>query len=537
MRTFCQASRSEQRAERGHFGILLAVLLGFAFFQSTAQVTSYDKYIFVSGQITDAESGAPIPDHEIFIFSDSTANNGFSYYALTKTDVNGFYWDTVETNLGDGILNLSIYDFEDNLISIDRYFRFVWETEYQMFVDFSIFDPYNTSEFQANFGTEPDTLVNDPLKVIFRDKSMGETVKAWRWDFGDGSTSQIQDPEHLYASPGNYLVTLSICSHPSFNEFYEISTITKQVQVGLAEFYHMGGHVFAQYFPIDLGLAYLYAFDQDDNLIPIDTTEIDTLGYYWFYQVPEGKYITKARLQGGSSAYGSFVPTYYGNVINWQQASLINLDNNNFELNVTLIPSMGINSGNGKILGQISYDTLRSGSTYTPAGDIEIVLLDDRGKYLTCGLSDIEGYFMFANIAFGTYQLFPDVAGTPTTPIFVTITEEEPTVSDLSLVIHTGEVTFSIDENTSLFIEKDLRIYPNPARDEARLAIDMKKASAIQLRISDQAGRTIYLDNISLQAGPNQLLLDTRNFPAGYYLVTLVPEDRVPVSGKLLKFN
>ena len=82
-----------------------------------------------------------------------------------------------------------------------------------------------------------------------------------------------------------------------------------------------------------------------------------------------------------------------------------------------------------------------------------------------------------------------------------------------------------------------MSIYPNPARDEARVAIDMKKASAIQLRISDQTGRTIFLDNISLPAGPNQLLLDTRNFPAGYYLVTLVPEDRVPVSGKLLKFN
>ena len=319
------------------------VVLGFMISASFAQVTSNDKYIYLSGQLTESVSGAPISDHEIYILSDSITNNGFSYYAITKTDVNGFYWDTIVTNQFDGLLNLSTYDFEDNLISFDRYYRFVWETEYQMFVDFAIYNPNSNTEFQANFRSEEDSVTQNPLKMVFRDISIGQSIKGWEWQFGDGITSNVQDPEHMYAEPGNYLVTLTVSSYPISTEIPVTSTITKQVQVGLTNFYNMGGHIFAEYFPIDFGLAYLYAFDQDNNLVPIDTTTIDTeLGYYWFYEVPEGKYITKARLESNSVLYGQFVPTYYQSSINWQQAETVELDDNNFELDITLIPSLGI---------------------------------------------------------------------------------------------------------------------------------------------------------------------------------------------------
>jgi len=515
----------------------LLVALGFMIPPSIAQVTSYDKYIYLSGQITESVSGAPIPDHEIYIFSDSLDNNGFAYYAMTKTDVNGFYWDTIVTSQSDGILQLSLYDFENNLISLDRYYRFVWENEYQMFVDFSIFDPNSTTDFQANFRSEEDTVTQNPMKVIFRDVSIGSTIKGWAWDFGDGNTSEIQDPEHIYANPGNYLVTLTISSYPISIEIPVTSTITKQVQVGLTDYYNIGGHVLAEYFPIDLGLAYLYAFDPENNLVPIDTTAIDTLGYYWFYQVPEGKYLTKARLQGNSSHYGQFVPTYYGNVINWQQASVVDLEDNDFELDIALIPSLGITSGEGRINGQINYDTLRSSSSYTPAGDVEIVLMNDRGGYLTCGLSDIEGYFGFANIAFGTYQIFPDVTGIPTNAMFVTISEEEPSVEDLSLVINTEEIIFSVNDNSSSFIENAMVIYPNPVTDQARISIEMKKSSEIDVLIVDPSGRRIFTENKFLQKGSNQLELNTRNLTPGFYQVIIIPEDRVHLSGKLLKIN
>lgn len=34
--------------------------------------------------------------------------------------------------------------------------------------------------------------------------------KEWTWNFGDGSTSTLQNPQHAYVKPGTYTVTLSV---------------------------------------------------------------------------------------------------------------------------------------------------------------------------------------------------------------------------------------------------------------------------------------------------------------------------------------
>jgi len=47
-----------------------------------------------------------------------------------------------------------------------------------------------------------------PLSVRFTDRTKG-TPTAWRWDFGDGNTSNEQNPEHTYATPGTYTPMLT----------------------------------------------------------------------------------------------------------------------------------------------------------------------------------------------------------------------------------------------------------------------------------------------------------------------------------------
>jgi PKD repeat protein len=49
----------------------------------------------------------------------------------------------------------------------------------------------------------------DPLEVAFYDLSLGGVV-SWAWNFGDGTTSNEQNPVHTYAQEGVYVVSLSI---------------------------------------------------------------------------------------------------------------------------------------------------------------------------------------------------------------------------------------------------------------------------------------------------------------------------------------
>ena len=51
----------------------------------------------------------------------------------------------------------------------------------------------------------------DGTAVSFADQtSGGDTPYSYRWDFGDGGTSTSANPSHLYATPGTYVVTLTV---------------------------------------------------------------------------------------------------------------------------------------------------------------------------------------------------------------------------------------------------------------------------------------------------------------------------------------
>ena len=55
-----------------------------------------------------------------------------------------------------------------------------------------------------------------PLTVNFVDASTvpgtipGDSINSWSWNFGDGATSTLENPSHVYSSAGSYPVTLTI---------------------------------------------------------------------------------------------------------------------------------------------------------------------------------------------------------------------------------------------------------------------------------------------------------------------------------------
>lgn len=54
--------------------------------------------------------------------------------------------------------------------------------------------------------------VNEGTDAIFTDSSTDSdgTVVSWTWDFGDSSTSALQNPTHLYAGNGTYSINLTV---------------------------------------------------------------------------------------------------------------------------------------------------------------------------------------------------------------------------------------------------------------------------------------------------------------------------------------
>lgn len=61
---------------------------------------------------------------------------------------------------------------------------------------------------QASFTFAPNPVCLSPSLVQFTNTSIGGS--AWYWDFGDGSSSTLQNPAHAYSTPGTYVVILTV---------------------------------------------------------------------------------------------------------------------------------------------------------------------------------------------------------------------------------------------------------------------------------------------------------------------------------------
>jgi PKD repeat protein len=164
--------------------------------------------LHLSGHITDSVSGAPVPNYPVHIDIDS-ASGGFFYHHVVFTMPNGEYVDTIFFNAGPvptGLVMVSIWDCRNQM----------------HFTNFS-FGPGNqnfTQNFNICIGTPPPPCHADfyptlpppppnPLAVHFANISTGVNGP-WNWQFGDGTTSTLFDPVHIFAAPGVYHVVLEM---------------------------------------------------------------------------------------------------------------------------------------------------------------------------------------------------------------------------------------------------------------------------------------------------------------------------------------
>ena len=71
-----------------------------------------------------------------------------------------------------------------------------------------------------------------PLNVQFTDHSAGH-ITQWRWDFGDGHTSNIQHPQHVYQVMGSYTVSLTADGPAGSATETKIGLITADRHIGI----------------------------------------------------------------------------------------------------------------------------------------------------------------------------------------------------------------------------------------------------------------------------------------------------------------
>ncbi|MBI9033798.1 MAG: T9SS type A sorting domain-containing protein [Bacteroidales bacterium] len=366
--------------------------------------------------------------------------------------------------------------------------------------------------------------------INFTDKSLGN-VLSWLWDFGDGVSSYNQNPTHIFLEPGLYDVCLTIVIQDG-NKMVEDFYCTK-VSIAEKGYFHLGGTVYADLFPLDTGIAYLYQVGDDNSIHAYDTAYFDFNGFYYFYQPEGGKYLIKIDIPDNSIHSDYFMPTYYGDEELWIQASTINFNNTVYDYDINLLEADEFQNGNGKINGQINYEDTITGEN-TIAKDIAILLINDLDDTKTYMYSNEDGQFEFSDIDFGIYRVHAEVTGKETIPLFTNLSEANPITNNIDIIIKQQEVVSMVADDEFEEVFTDLTIFPNPASDQLNIHLGTEEVGSVEISLFAMTGQLVIKESQEVFYGKNAYHIDISDLNRGAYFVTILHQNKLASRTKIL---
>ena len=175
-----------------------------------------------------------LPQADFSIIPDSSClGNGLTYF------------DGNNSSNGSGIINLWEWDFTSNAIPSTGN-GVLTSAEFLVNGNWLI-DLVVTDNFGCNSTVTDTVIINNSMTAFFTSSTecfgtptlfnssyplSSPNANSWFWEFGDGNISTEQNPTHIYNSPGNYLVTLSI-----FDNTYSDSTDCMDIWTDTAHVY------------------------------------------------------------------------------------------------------------------------------------------------------------------------------------------------------------------------------------------------------------------------------------------------------------
>lgn len=340
---------------------------------------------------------------------------------------------------------------------------------------------FSTSCIQpiASFSTDAPVCTGTPL--TFNNTSSNSTF--WHWDFGDGSTSTIQNPTYTFNNAGDYIVSL-IASN-----CYGHDTVGFTVAQGTqahGHVTHSGGDV------VD-GLALLYP--SQAMYIALDTFQIQTLdasGYYHFTNVPQGNYLVK--VFANSTTYPTLVPTYFTNDWAWDSSTtFVQGCYTDGLADVTMVELTPMTPNIGFAQGYVLEGDGFGRAQGDPIHGVDIKLgITGTSNIVATDTTDAAGQFTFTNVGFGTYTVYVDIAGLERDSVYTfTIDALNNQFPNLYYVVDSVKITIipgiGIEDFSASNIGK-MDVYPNPSKGNTFIEYAINANAEVSLDVYNLLG-------------------------------------------------
>lgn len=255
---------------------------------------------------------------------------------------------------------------------------------------------------------------------------------------------------------------------------------------------------------------------------------------YSFGAVPNGSFLIRIVPDTGSVFFDEYLPTYYGDVTEWEEATMVTLPANQQYFNITMSDGQNL-TGPGSISG-----LLTDGEGFTGGGDsrgnplagISILLFDAAGQAVSHKLTDGNGKYQFENLPYGTYELVVDLVGKPKASHWVTLSAANPVSAGNDFEVgESGIVSQTGDERMEGV--PALRVFPNPGKGELQLRYYASQSFDSAIELISVTGQLLRSVPVRVTAGSWSHVLQAGNIPAGLYILQLQTEAG-PVSSRVV---
>ncbi len=394
----------------------------------------------------------------------------------------------------------------------------------------------DTSYCEAGFELVLDTLNLTPHTYRFINQSEGELL-TYLWDFGDGEISTLEQPEHTYANGGDYTVCLVVNSIDGCTD-----SLCQSIET--MDYYNFGGQVFMGDFPMNIeagdssNMASAYLYRKINNSWKFMEERVFwEYGYYTFLNKPVGEYLVRVDLHEGALNYEDYAPTYFTHATDWKQAAIFDLnDSLQFATNVQFRPLADQPSGMGSISGYISGDfSCFNDTSFILSGQL-VELYNNNNKVVQFTYTDTEGDFSFSGLSMGNYSVKVEYTGLYSPYVNLALTDSEPGVSGLEMMVHCQHPTNIEDSQNNAEIEI-VELYPVPASDRLHLNIVSPDNSSASISLWNLRGQMVWAGQLELYHGAQTLTVDTRVLHSGVYVLKMLSTEFELIQTKKIIIN
>ncbi len=402
------------------------------------------KGIGISGKVLTDMGALPVQNKPVIVVFDSSALNSVSaLHQLIFTQPDGSF-NVFEPNIPDSIIPLEImvYTFDCNYQRHGYLVTFNENDVAATNINIDICTGLGTIQPVPVHAISPDNDCPAFTRLIANDSlKKRHLYEIFRWTNNGQSIAEGIETPYLFTEQNNQ-VRLHLDYIDSITGFlYDTLSFPWHVEFPESMFHIIGGNVLSGSIPVVSGQAVLL-YKAENQYFIHDTMQFSQYGYFYFNSVPTCPY--SVRIPNAIDTSGvSVLPTYLGDVLHWTQSTFVQVSDDYFCANVSMIAEQNT-SGSGSITGIIQavhpdgYDVILYDNQMTPI------------KYVNAGNT---GEFYFDQLPFGSYVLYSEKYGA-----YSFIGYADINASNLNQNVVLGSIA-SVSEN----IDDIPLLFPNPA--------------------------------------------------------------------------